>query len=230
MSIPSYENICFATFLGLDTAQLVQPSVEGMMPLLLSLLPTVPSENLFASGPRLNQKGYRWAPKSFLSPFEYLQVTMPRNYTPEGSPSNGRIPVPERFIHPQNLGLGVFLSGMQFQRGPCVTVPLLFTIESQSCTTHVVEVVDTGSEVPWMLSESNPGVETFAIRLTYISQCSVGLLVKVMGETAGGKMLCRWSSVVEMTSNEDADEPWIGSAKKSCFQGAFTAFQWWLVD
>ncbi|KAL1615723.1 hypothetical protein SLS54_008853 [Diplodia seriata] len=230
---PGDETICFATFLGLDTAQLVQTPVEDRMPLLLSLLPAVPSEILFASGPRLEQKGYRWAPKSFLSPFglhEYLQVTMPRDYSPEGNPSNGRIPIPQPFIHPQNLGLGVFLSGIQFQRKPCVTTPLLFTIETQSRTTHVVEAVDTGSEVPWMLSESNPGIETFAILLTDISQCSVGLLVKVTGETADGKMLCRWSSVVEMTSNEDADEPWIGSAKKSCFQGAFAAFQWWLVD
>ncbi|KAF9631113.1 hypothetical protein BFW01_g1975 [Lasiodiplodia theobromae] len=228
------ETVCFATFLGLDATDLVKAPVNDRMPVLLSLLPAIPPEILFAYGPHLEQKGYRWAPKTFLSPFglrEHLRIVMPKEYTPSDGPSpDGSFPVPQPFIHTDSLGLGVFLSGIQFQRGLSVTAPLLFSIATQNQGTYVVEAMDSGSQVPWMLEDPNSETETFAVLLTDTEYSSVGLLVKVTGETGDGKLLCKWGSIVEITSNEEEKGSWISLAENASFQGVRVPFQWWVVD
>lgn len=227
------ETICFATFFGLDTTHLVHTAVEERMPILLSLLPAIPGEILFAAGPHLEQKGYRWAPKSYLNSLgllEYLGIVMPKDFAEDKLPSSRRCRVPHPFIHTGNLGLAIFLSGIQFQRESSVTAPLLFSIETQTHGAYTVEAVDTGSKVPWMLSESSSEKGSFAILLTDLRYCSIGLLVKILGETMDGKLLCKWGSVVEITSNEESQGLWVGLAKDTCFQGVHVPFQWWVVD
>lgn len=71
------ETICISTLLGLDLVKLLSPAAPGLnlsigevadqrMITLLQMVQIVPLSLLFASGPRLQQPGFRWALKSFL--------------------------------------------------------------------------------------------------------------------------------------------------------------------
>lgn len=76
-SRPEDETICIATYLGLDVAPLLNSPPARRMETLLSLLPTIPANLLWGSGPRIITKGFRWAPASFLQPYGMVPLPIP---------------------------------------------------------------------------------------------------------------------------------------------------------
>ena len=60
------EAIVIATFLGLDVGQILAATPEQKMAALLGAMSSIPTNVLFALGPRLQQRGLHWAPSTFL--------------------------------------------------------------------------------------------------------------------------------------------------------------------
>ena len=61
------EAVCLSILLGLDPEQILDTSDDDRMRKLFSMLDIFPSQIVFMPGPRINHKGYGWAPTSFLS-------------------------------------------------------------------------------------------------------------------------------------------------------------------
>lgn len=77
-SVAVDESLCLTTLAGLDMEKLLKTQEQGRMAAFWSLLPSLSVQCIFWSGPRLGQKGYRWAPASFLhqtgSNFQDVQI------------------------------------------------------------------------------------------------------------------------------------------------------------
>ncbi|KAI9699925.1 MAG: hypothetical protein M1820_006987 [Bogoriella megaspora] len=73
------ETICIATTLGLDPCPLLRVAPADRMIVLLKMFPCVPVNVLFSSGTRMTQKGFRWAPTSFLRPEGLAGLPVPDN-------------------------------------------------------------------------------------------------------------------------------------------------------
>jgi hypothetical protein len=65
-SVAVDEPLCLSTLAGLDMEELLKAPDEERMAAFWSLLPALSVQVIFWSGPKLEQKGYRWAPASFL--------------------------------------------------------------------------------------------------------------------------------------------------------------------
>src|ERR1700722_14856863 len=67
----SDETIIIASLLNLSTYQILKsPAEEGRMQILLSLLDDqkkIPSGFIFLPGPRISDRGFGWAPKSWMT-------------------------------------------------------------------------------------------------------------------------------------------------------------------
>lgn len=61
------EALCLSVMLGSDTEQILDTPDDDRMRKLFSLQEIFPSQILFMPGPRINSRGYGWAPTSFLS-------------------------------------------------------------------------------------------------------------------------------------------------------------------
>ena len=68
-SVSSDEALCLCTMLDLDIAKLLSISPEdrnGRMMELWKMMPNIPADVAFTTGPKLEDVGYRWAPSTFL--------------------------------------------------------------------------------------------------------------------------------------------------------------------
>ncbi|KAK8112880.1 hypothetical protein PG984_013406 [Apiospora sp. TS-2023a] len=73
------EYICLASLLGWDTSGLSSVPVDQRMKYLLSKQDTLPQGILFASGPRMQDAGWRWAVTRFGHPRTHHHLTAPIN-------------------------------------------------------------------------------------------------------------------------------------------------------
>lgn len=100
------ETICIANLMNLgDEVQkglleIDSEDISARMIRLLELVATIPKEIIFSPGPRLEKRGYRWAPQSFMSKGQvslYYDVRDHQNIAR---------------IHPQGLGLNLSAPGI----------------------------------------------------------------------------------------------------------------------
>lgn len=71
-SVASDEALCLATLAGLDMEIIAQATPENRMTKFWSLLPSISAQIVFWSGSKINHKGFRWAPATFLGESEAI--------------------------------------------------------------------------------------------------------------------------------------------------------------
>lgn len=104
-SRPGDETICISTNIGLDPLPFLHTSPENRMRILLEMLPNIPANILFSSGSRIQQEGFRWAPRTLhASPNTTVRRAMT---TPDGAKR------PMAYLHPDRKGLVTFLPAIQ---------------------------------------------------------------------------------------------------------------------
>jgi len=88
----------------------------------LSMLPSIPANVLWGSGPRIVTKGFRWAPTSFLQPYGMVPLPVPELVPAMANNIHtDTIPRPLSYLHPGGKGLMAFLpaisiSNLDFSR------------------------------------------------------------------------------------------------------------------
>ena len=80
---------------------------------LLKLLPSIPLTILFANGPGLTKKGFRWAPKTLLQPKTTIG---PGIQTVCPGLLNEEYESPKAYLHPGDKGLVVFIPGIRIRK------------------------------------------------------------------------------------------------------------------
>ena len=85
VSVPSDEPLCIAALMNLDLAKVVAGPESRRMQELWSLMPLdfrgIPRSIIFHAGPKLREKGYRWAPATLLRLIEFGGDSMRRENT-----------------------------------------------------------------------------------------------------------------------------------------------------
>jgi len=132
-SRPGDETICIATSLGFDPSAIlrIKPPEpredlsdensqkdlerfqEERMVELLKLLPSIPLTILFANGPGLTKKGFRWAPKTLLQPKTTIGPGIP---TVRPELLNEEYESPKAYLHPGDKGLVAFIPGIRIPK------------------------------------------------------------------------------------------------------------------
>ena len=112
-SRPGDEAVCVATSLGLDATPVLQCRPEQRMHQLLELFPAIPLNILFAAGPRLQEKGFRWAPQSFLGPRGGVGSPIPTETRLKDGTLYKR---PMAYLHPEGKGVIACLSGIKIAK------------------------------------------------------------------------------------------------------------------
>jgi hypothetical protein len=200
------------------------------MPLLLRLIPAIPPELLFTYGPRLQQKGFRWAPQTFLAPFglqEHMNLRMHTEYREVASLD--LLQVPKTYLH--DLGYAIFLPSVQFQPN-IETIPTVFSLlVPDSGEWYHISIQDTAANPLSLLIQPDNLSKTFALLLTNLDYCNLGLMVETTGKTNDDKMLGTWMFIVEIHEMKEGDKThWAEIAKQHRFKGDSTPFTWWIVD
>ncbi|KAF2811965.1 uncharacterized protein BDZ99DRAFT_497572 [Mytilinidion resinicola] len=138
------EAICIGSFLAFDISTVLEAEPGDRMKALLSLFPTIPPNIIFGFGERIAEKGFRWAPKTFLYPdglaFYPLPPEMLRDYASVQGPGsssveNGAIDFAtykraESYLHPEGLGLVTFFPSIRLIGGESLTQHFVLRIES----------------------------------------------------------------------------------------------------
>lgn len=223
------ETVCIATFLGIDPTPLPQAQSEDRMPILLTLLPVLLPELLFATGPRPQLKEFRWAPKSFLIPHgldDSMLPLLPRKYNPNLTNGDTEKSIPQSFLHPDGLGFAVFLKVIRIRR-PRNPIPYLFSISTPDHCTHVVEARDTVTGIPW----EYVSLDKFEISAILLTDSDISLLVEIICETDGGESLASWKSVVTVDKLSNfANIQGFDIAEQNRLEGEYIPFRWWIIE
>lgn len=66
-SRPADEALCLSNLLGVDTKQILDVPNDSRMQTLWKMMERIPPEMIFWIGPKLQTKGFRWAPKTFMN-------------------------------------------------------------------------------------------------------------------------------------------------------------------
>lgn len=103
------ETICIASYLGLDAIPLLKASLADRMPLLLEMLPNILANVLFCLGPRIFEKGFRWAPRIFLASTNVMRGSrlLPLIQTRD------EVKRPMAYLHPDQKGLMIMLPAIR---------------------------------------------------------------------------------------------------------------------
>ncbi|RFU30656.1 hypothetical protein B7463_g5707, partial [Scytalidium lignicola] len=80
-SRPSDEAICVGSMLNLNMSEILSASGDNKMEILWSMMPHIPPDVIFWIGPKLERKGFRWAPSTFLIGRDLLINEMTNPYT-----------------------------------------------------------------------------------------------------------------------------------------------------
>lgn len=225
------ETICFGTFLGLDVSPLFPLQPEERMPALLALLPVIPPEVLFSNGPRLQKKGFHWAPETFLAPFGLRlqsRLLLPHTYCNEENGSV-QLTVPSPYLNFEIPGYAIFLAALAFDPKNS-QIDADFTLCTPENRQYEVNLMDTGAASETMVVVEKLGVR-FAVLLPDLDYCTQGLLVEVTGEADTGEITCSWTRVVEIYEIESQDDPQLSvAAKENYIDGEWMSFRWWIID
>ena len=222
------ETICIATFLGIDPTPLLQARAEDRMSILLTLLPVMLPELLFATGPRLQLKGFRWA-QSFLIPHgldDSMLPLLPRKYNPNLTNGDTEKSTPQSFLHPDGLGFAVFLKAIRIRR-PRNPIPYSFTISTPDHCTHVVEAQDTATGIPW----EYVSLDKFEISTILLTDSDISLLVEIICEADGRESLASWKSVVTLDKLSDfANIQGFDIAEQNRLEGEYIPYRWRIIE
>ncbi|OCL01411.1 hypothetical protein AOQ84DRAFT_383762 [Glonium stellatum] len=223
------ETICIATFLGIDPTPLLQAHAEDRMSILLALLPVTPPELLFATGPRLQMKGFRWASKSFLIPYgldDNMLPSLPKRCIQNSADGEVEQDIPRSFLHPDGLGLAVFLKAIRIRR-PRNPISYLFSISIPGDCTYVIEARDTLTGIPW----ESVSLEKFDESAILLTESDISLFVESVHEIDSGECLARWKFIVTVNKLSDfANIQGFDIAEQNRLEGEYVPFRWWVVD
>jgi hypothetical protein len=239
---PGDETICIATFLGIDPTPLLAATVEERMPILMTLWKAIPPHVLFTRGTRLDVPGFRWAPRSFLSPFglrDVDEVYFPLTYTPDAKDPEILHPMPRPSLHAQQLGLVCFFSAL-LVRAPyrgVEPIPEVFSIRTfdslRSDTTWLVDARETGSDIFWDSIISPKSSLAILLSRPESVANTPGLLVEIINDVTNdnGEVLVKWRSLVIVHNvGEIVQTAMVEEGKAFLLEGEFVPFRWWVVD
>lgn len=125
-SRPCDEAVCLASIARLD---LPEDDLDARMIELLRLLGTIPLVLIFQAPARLNRKGFRWAPKSFINAFRRVPTNLFRTIYGSGE------------IGPNREGLIITRPGfnLYFDEGQPFEIGKTFILDIPSVGTRKVE-------------------------------------------------------------------------------------------
>lgn len=220
------ETICLATFLNLNVVSLLALPEDERMPALLAQLTTVPPQLLFAHGKHINQKGFRWAPRSYLAPNgvqDSLEIAYPRTFVDEAGITQS-VPMPS--LHASGLGLSLFVSGLTFERTQ-PTSSNVFSIRTTGNGSYQCEIRDTGMSTSCLSSSME---NLFVILLMDLEKCNLSILAETRPSRENqDTILCHWLGVVEILTDRDRAH-WAAPEEDIAFDGQLVPHREWIVD
>lgn len=209
------EAIWIATFMNIDPVPvLAESSPEKKMWKLLCCLPVLSRAMLFAHGPRLRERGFRWAPETFLAPHGYRkEIEFPVCYRPfERTDAKMRaepVRIPAPYLCPKGHGIVAIFSGIKLdslalsQPLPEAFIVLTSLAENKG---FVIDINEAGEPShPWSEVCEDPSTEWAVLfaNKKKIRHNPHGLLVKWLGKTEDGLIRCEWKYEVFVQKLED---------------------------
>ncbi|KAF2810043.1 uncharacterized protein BDZ99DRAFT_462655 [Mytilinidion resinicola] len=251
MSRPEDETVCIAIHLSLDVGPLLKSPSGRRMETLLSLLPAIPANVLWGSGPRLVAKGFRWAPASFLQPHGMVPLPVP-DLIP-ASPANlhtEMIPRPLSYLHPTGKGLMTFL--------PAISISNLdFSMQRFLVDVGEGEVYRLGfflREEGRTRGQGRPRSVSF-VKRSFVVLLALffhdeyrgfdvkqkGILAEVVGKTKDPAVKSKRFSFKQVAQLEYREPMWVertsrtgdfggGDEGKAWISGEHVEPKWWLID
>jgi hypothetical protein len=247
-SRPDDEAICIGSYLGLDMAPILAAEPDERLRVLLTLLPSIPTNAIFSGGKRMTTKGFRWAPNSFIFPkgwaakpisdwddFDFATCNPPPGEelivrpncglpwsAKESRPAYKR---PLSYLHPGGLGVVAFFPGIYLAGIRCLT--LSFDVYIPDMNPFTVNLNLSSDEVPAVpfdrLALIYPGHRVNA----YASESFQFLLVEVTGRDWEGKTTAH--HLLHMMVPISPAEP-EGGYPRPRVCGYPVPAQWWIID
>ena len=239
------EAICIATFMNIDPAPiLAESSPKKRMWKLLCCLPVLSKAMLFAYGPRFRERGFRWAPETFLAPHGYRKdIEFAAYYRPsDRSGANMTaelVAIPPAYLCPKGHGIVAIFSGIKLdspassQPLPEHFVVLTSLVENKG---FVIDMNDAGEpSYPWsqVCEDSSTEWAVLFANEKKLRHTPDALLVKWLGETEDGQIRCEWKYDVLV---EELDDCILEGARKENleqagnYRGHHIPFCEWIID
>ncbi len=230
------ETVCIASFLNIDPSPLLQQPMELRMQTLLTLLPHIPPNIVFALGPRIKTAGFRWAATTLLSPHGVNNLMIDDSVALDPTRPSELSPRPMSYIHPvPENGLVTFFPGIRLFSSS-TPVPKNFYVRTSERVLYRIEVADFGMGRSW--EKRNPyELEECAIILSSFDNNIVGdhaLLVETYGETVGGPvkglLIARTCILVGITRIDQLSRIEDRHGGDYEIGGEYMPPRWWLID
>ena len=239
------EATCIATFMNIDPAPiLAESSPKKRMWKLLCCLPVLSKAMLFAYGPRLLERGFRWAPETFLAPHGFRKdINFPVFYRPSdrsaAESTADSVPVPAPYLCPEGRGIVAVFSGIRLD-APASSQPLpehfIVLTSLAENKGFVIDINGAGEPFyPWseVCEDSATEWAVLFANEKEIRHNRDALLVKWLGETEDGQIRCEWKyevlvedlddCILEGTRNENIQQA-------GNYRGHRIPFCEWIID
>ena len=236
------EAICIATFMNIDPAPILAESLpKKKMWKLLCCLPVLSKAMLFAHGPRLLERGFRWAPETFLFPHGFRKdIEFPvfyRSSDRSGAETTAElVAIPPAYLCPKGHGIVAIFSGIKLDSSALSRpLPKHFIVLTSLAEKKgfVVDINDTGDHsYSWseVCEDSTTEWAVVFANEEKIRHTRDALLVKWLGETEDGQIRCEWKYEVLV---EELDDCILEGAEKENlrnYQGHRIPFCEWIID
>ena len=237
------EMIVVASALDLDASLITKTPSECRMVAVLKQLTEIPPGVVFSTGPRLIQKGFRWAPKSFLRPNVIGTFSVPRRFSKSWGIPDILIERPSYVLCPQGDGLMAFTPGIRLTRtGP---LNVRFEVSLPNGDSYIGQYQRSADHLPHIACPSCSSANTeisseFVILFPIVFGGSWAflfgqhaILVEVLGETEhpfSSEIMKSVRSLHLMLIYRSKHAPKYSSDNNLQIKGDFVDPCWWLID
>ncbi|KAJ9628065.1 hypothetical protein H2203_003287 [Taxawa tesnikishii (nom. ined.)] len=220
------ETICFATFLDLDPTALLIADEPQRMVLFLKMLPFVPDNILFASGPRLPFPGFRWAPATLLPPYG-VNIIVPETLNTPSTNEDGTVSRqsgPLSTLRPD--GLQVTLPGLRITRHPLQLSEVMFLILPNG---EVVGAVNIRTDRVESMQHQDR-LAFLCIQPKVTEGQDRAALVSILDEGGVGFVRAQYCCDVGLIALPATDEADVADDPQTVEAGWMDGFPTWVVD
>lgn len=238
-SRPGDEAVCAATSLGYDPSPLLklkpdqmteQELLEKRMIEFLRIMPTIPIGILFSTGPRLRQKGFRWAPESFLAPHGGVRSVMPSESRLEDGTIYRR---PMAHLHPKGEGIVTHLAGFRIAKLDLRQTRWEIRLSNNISVyvSHFFNDSSTNISLKGLVILLAEPLNVLASQKQSASQ--TGLLVAPMGKArdpSASRFSLKMIDYGQIMGAVDVEYEIAGRTNKGMAEGDILQPKWWLLD
>lgn len=238
------EAVVIGSFAGIDVSPILSiKDPQERMVTLMTLLPFIPSNILFAWGPRVylgkSMLGatWSWVPRTLLAPYGVNNLIVDDDIALNPSQPDDLMARPLSYIHPApEYGLATFFPGIRIPR-PVVETAMPFTVLLPSGQRFQVFDEANGSRRPWRFDDFHTTMTDSALILLDLTEhmFDPALLVRITDEKCTSSspersFLFAESRRLMMIHAVPRTENIVQAPGLETFRGEYIRPTWWLVD